>query len=109
MHSRILTVLGMALLTLGLLGPFTFADDLRHFGEIAVVIALTVSGLCLLTPKLTTRMRCSGSFPVASPFVLAGLIVGVFSDRAVTGVLLGACLGAIATWRHCAKSRRVAN
>ena len=108
MHREILTVSGLLLLILGLLGPLTFADDFRHVGEIAVVVGLVLSGLCLLAPASPFRWRCIASFPAASPFVLLGLVVGTPMDNTMIGMLLGACLGSVAVWLHCSKRGPVA-
>ncbi len=106
MRRNILTFFGSSLLALGLLGPFTFADDLRHFGEVAVTISLALIGCLLLAPQLLQRWRCSSSVPLASPFVLLGLAVGTFMDKAMLGMLLGACSGAAVVWWHCSRHRR---
>ena len=108
MRRKILTVCGLLLLALGLLGPLTYADDLRHFGEIAVVFGLALSGLLLLAPVLHLRWRCSSSVSVASPFVLLGLAVGTLMDKTMAGMLLGVCFGAAAVWWHCSMHRRIA-
>jgi hypothetical protein len=108
MRRKILAIFGLLLLTLGFLGPLTFADDFRHLGEIAVVIGLILSGLSLLAPVLPLHWRCSTSFPVASPFVLLGLAVGTYLDKTMIGLLLGACLGSVAIWLHCSKRGPVA-
>jgi hypothetical protein len=107
-RQRILAILGLALLALGLLGPFTFADDLRHFGEIAVAVGFALSGFFLLVPKLLKPSRCGSSFPLATPFVFFGLATGAFMDKTTPGVLLGLCVGLVAVWWHCSRNRRVA-
>jgi hypothetical protein len=108
MRRRVSVVLGFLFLAVGLLGPFTYADDLRHHGELAVVIGLLVSGLCLLAPLLYLRWRCINSLPVASVFILLGLVVGTVNDTSLLGVLLGVCLGFLAVWWHCSNKHRVA-
>lgn len=107
-RQRIRATFGLFLFALGLLGPFTFADDWRHIGEIAVAVGFALSGSCLLAPQLLNRLRCSSSFPVASPFVLVGLATGAFIDKTTPGLLLGLCAGLAAVWWHCSRYRRVA-
>jgi hypothetical protein len=108
MHLKVSAVLGSLFLAVGLLGPFTYADDLRHQGELAVVIGLLVSGLCLLAPLLQLRWRCINSLPVASVSILLGLVLGTVNDTSLLGVLLGVCLGFLAVWWHCSKKHRIA-
>lgn len=103
MRQSVQTSIGLVLLVLGLLGPFTFADDLRHSGEIAVAAGFALSGLFLLAPGLFDRMRGFGSSPVASPFVLVGLAAGALMDEAMLGVFLGTCTGLAAAWWHHSK------
>lgn len=108
MRRKILSMLGLLLLILGLLGPLTFADDFRHLGEVAVVIGFVLSGLCLVAPVLPLRWRCSASLPVAAPFVLFGLAAGFPMDKILIGMLLGAFLGSVAIWLHCSRRASVA-
>ena len=108
MRQYVLTFLGLFLLVVGLLGPFTFADDLRHFGEVAVAIGFSLAGFFLLAPRLFGRWRCGASFPLASPFVILGLVAGTFLAETVAGMLLGACVGAAVVWRHCRRLPPVA-
>jgi hypothetical protein len=105
---RALTIFGSLLLVLGLLGPITFADDLRHSGEIAVSVGFALSGFLLLAPHLLKHWRCRRSLPLVSPFILLGLSIGTFLDQALLGVFAGACAGlALAGWQ-CSRHRRVA-
>jgi hypothetical protein len=106
--KRVQTFFGWLLLVLGLLGPLTFADDLRHLGEIAVAIGFALSGFLLLAPQSLKHWRCGRSVPLASPFVLLGVAAGVFMDKTVPGVFLGACAGSTAVWWHCSRYRRAA-
>jgi hypothetical protein len=92
-----------------MLGPLTFADDLRHIGEIAVAVGFALSGCFLLAPKLLKRSRCGASLPLASPFVLLGLATGTFIDKTTAGVLLGLCAGLATVWWYCSRYRRVAS
>lgn len=97
---------GFLFLATGLLGPFTYADDLRHHGELAVVIGLVVSGLCLLAPLLHLPWRCADSLPLASVSTLLGVVVGAVHDTSLLGVLLGACLGFLVVSWHCSRKHR---
>ncbi len=107
-RQNVRSILGLFLVALGLLGPLTFADDLRHLGEIAVAIGFALAGAFLLAPHLLKRWSCGSSFPLASPFILLGLAAGTFMDKTMPGVLLGACVGSAAVWWHCSRHRRVA-
>jgi len=107
-RQHILAFFGSLLLALGMLGPLTFADDLRHLGEIAVAVGFALAGFFLLAPKLLNRSRCGTSFPLASPFVLLGLATGTFVDKTTAGVLLGLCTGLATVWWHCSRCGRVA-
>jgi RsiW-degrading membrane proteinase PrsW (M82 family) len=108
MRLNVSRVVGFILLGAGLLGPFTYADDLRHQGELAVVAGLLISGFLLLAPLLHLRWRCISSLPVATVCILIGLVVGAIYDSSMLGVLLGTCLGSAAVWWHCSKKGRVA-
>jgi hypothetical protein len=108
MRQHILVSFGFVLLALGLLGPFTFADDLRHFGEISVAVGFALSGFFLLVPRLFCQPRCGNSFQLASPFVLLGLATGASMDKSALGLLVGVCVGLAAIWWHCSRYRRVA-
>jgi hypothetical protein len=106
-RRRIFAIFGLILLVLGLLGPLTFADDWRHLGEIGAAIGLALSGLFLLVPVMPVRWRCSNSFPLATPVILLGLVLGTLADKIMIGTLLGACLGLLVVGWHCAKYPRV--
>ena len=106
-RQHILAFFGLLLLALGMLGPLTFADDLRHIGEIAVAVGFALSGSFVLFPYLFNRLRCGSSFPLASPFILLGLAAGALMDKTTSGVLLGVCAGLATVWWHCSRYRRV--
>ena len=108
MSRKVLTIAGVALLSAGAFGPLTYADDLRHVGEVATVVGFLMAGLLLVSPKLMSHWRCGQSLPWGAPFVLLGLAVGVFLDKAMIGVLLGACFGVVAIWWQQARCLRVA-
>jgi hypothetical protein len=107
-RQHILATVGLLLLVLGLLGPLTFADDVRHVGELAVAVGFALSGFFLLVPKLFSRLRSGSSFQWASPFILLGLAAGAIVDESPLGVLVGVCAGLAAARWHWSRHRRVA-
>lgn len=56
MQRKLTAAAGIALTCLGVLGFFTFAEDLRHLGELSVAIALLFSGLSFTF--LALRSKC---------------------------------------------------
>lgn len=99
-------LIGLLLLTAGLLGPFTYADDFRHFGEISVAIALALSGICLLATVLGQRWQSFNALPVAAPFILVGLLIGVLCNASLLGLSIGAVLGLVTAWWRCGREQR---
>lgn len=78
----------------GLIGPFSYAEDVSHPDGVAVSLALTVAGLFLLSPSMSPR-RIARALPVASVAVLAGMAAGVLLDAKMPGVLAGIGIGLI--------------
>jgi Na+/phosphate symporter len=94
MARKALAAIGIILSVAGTLGFFTFADDLRHSGELAVTSGLLLAGISLLVSALRPTLPLQW-FSVA---VLAGLLVSSVLDAAVFGLVGGIATGAIATW-----------
>jgi hypothetical protein len=87
-----LLVAGLGVGVAGVLGFFTYADDLRHGGELAAAAGLTLAGLGLFVAALRP------AWPLAwlSGAIVAGLVVGAAMDAAVAGLLGGIVVGAVA-------------
>ena len=91
--------IGLAFLIAGLSGPFSYADDWRHPGEIAAAIGFVLSGLSLTLPIIFSQPRWTISSRWAASLVLLGLVVGTVADMAVLGVTVGFVVG-FAVARH---------
>jgi uncharacterized membrane protein len=106
-RKTLLALTGICLSVAGALGFFTYADDLRHSGEIAAASGLLLSGTSLLASALQSTLQFQW-FAVA---VLAGLLAGSALDVAAFGLIGGIATGALATWwryRRVAKPPRPA-
>jgi hypothetical protein len=88
----LLAAIGTALLFAGLIGPFSYAEDVRHPDGVAVSLALTLAGLFLLSPGMSPR-RIAHFLPVAAATVLAGMAAGLLLDATMPGVLAGIGVG----------------
>jgi len=100
MMSRYLQItMGLALLVAGLSGPFSYADDWRHPGEMAAAIGLALSGWFLLLPLMLPAPRWLASSRCMASLVLLGLAVGTAVDMAALGVAVGTAAGVAVTWR----------
>ena len=96
-RRRALLACGACVGAAGVLGFFTYADDLRHGGELAAAAGLTLAGLGLAVAAL----RLAWPLAWSSGAILAGLIVGAAMDAAIAGLLGGIVVGALATaWRR---------
>jgi len=94
MMSRSLqATMGLALLIAGLSGPFSYADDWRHPGEMAAAIGLTLSGLFLLLPTIRPQSRWAFSSRWTASLVLLGLAAGAAFNLAALGMAVGLVAG----------------
>ena len=84
----LLAAIGTALLFGGLIGPFSYGEDVRHPDGVAVSLALTLAGLFLLSPAMSPR-RIARFLPVATVAVLAGMTTGLLLGTTMAGVLAG--------------------
>lgn len=84
----LLAAIGTGLLFGGLIGPFSYGEDLRHPDGVAVSLALTLAGLFLLSPAMSPR-RIARFLPVAAVAVLAGMTAGLLFEATMHGVLAG--------------------
>ena len=102
------TIIGSALVLLGILGYLTVADDLRHVGEFVGVTAIVISGLCFLAAGRDSRMTNALPLRAIALGILAGMVIGAALDNMFVGVGIGIALG---TFVGLAKraARRVAN
>lgn len=92
--SRLLqAIVGLALLTAGLSGPFTYADDWRHPGELAAAIGVALSGVLLLLPMIRPESRWAVSSRWMASLVLLGLAVGTAIDMTALGMAAGLIAG----------------
>ena len=96
MAPKALVVIGTGLSVAGVLGFFTYADDLRHAGELAIASGLVLAGIGLLVSALQPTLRLQW-FSVA---VLAGLLAGSVLDAAAPGLVGGVTAGVVAAWWH---------
>jgi Na+/phosphate symporter len=97
MARKALVAIGICLSAVGTLGFFTFSDDLRHPGELAVASGLILAGISLLVSALRPTLPLQW----LSVAVLAGLLIGSVLDAAAFGLVGGITIGAMATWwRH---------
>jgi hypothetical protein len=92
-RRRALLACGACVGAAGLLGFFTYADDLRHGGELAAAAGLTLAGVGLVVAALRP------AWPLAwfSGAILAGLAIGAAMDAAIAGLLGGIVVGALLT------------
>ena len=92
-RSRWLVVLGFVLVTLGIIGFATVADDLRHKGEIWGTASLLSAGLCLLLegygPDLFRRLALRW----LALGLLVGIPVGAWLDKMPAGIAMCAAPG----------------
>lgn len=97
MTRKLLFLAGFCLSVAGALGFFTFADDLRHTGELAVAVGLLLAGIGAVAASF------EGAPPLQwlSVAVLLGLLAGAAVDATAFGLAFGIAVGAVATWwRH---------
>ncbi len=87
-YHRTLFSLAAICLTLSLLGPFTYADDLRHLGEISVVIGFFIAGMFLLSPLFFETWQYRNAMPWVTPFVFLGLLIGTILEQALLGLII---------------------
>ncbi len=102
MARKAFVVTGICLSVAGTLGFFTYADDPRHSGELAVASGLLLAGISLLVSALRSTLQLQW-FSVA---VLAGLLVGSALDAAAFGLVGGIATGAIVTWWHYSRATK---
>jgi len=101
MNSRDLqAATGLVLLAAGLCGPFSYADDWRHSGEVAAAIGFALSGASLLLACLFSKSRWVVSSRWVALAVLLGLSLGTATDMAALGVTIGSVVGFAMGWRH---------
>lgn len=88
--------IGIILILLGILGFFTFADDLQHLGEIIAAAGLTISGLLLLLAEMPLSINKDINLKWVAIGILGGMVLGIFIDRMMFGTTLGFGAGYIA-------------
>jgi hypothetical protein len=86
-------IIGFALLTIGLLGYLTVADDLRHVGEFVGVSAITVAGLIFLAASFDHKIARRLLLRWIALGILAGIVIGAALDSMVLGVGIGMASG----------------
>jgi hypothetical protein len=94
MARKALALVGTCLSVAGALGFITYADDLRHTGEIATAFGLLLAGISLLA----SAFRPTLPLQWLSVAVLLGLLVGSALDAAAFGLFGGVAAGALAAW-----------
>lgn len=94
MEHKAPVVIGLCLSVAGAIGFFTYADDLRHSGELSVASGLLLAGIGLLVTAYQPALRLQW----LSVAVLVGLLVGSALDAAALGLVGGAATGVISTW-----------
>jgi hypothetical protein len=82
-------VIGFALLTIGLVGFLTVADDLRHVGEFIGVSAITVAGLIFLAASLDHKITRRLPLRWIALGTLAGIVIGAALDNMLLGEGIG--------------------
>ena len=89
-------LIGAVLVTCGILGYFTVADELRHTGEFIGVTGILLTGIILL--MVDSRMKIMGKFAIQwiAFGLLAGIpIGGIVLDNMFLGIGLGIAAGII--------------
>ena len=89
-------IAGAVLISIGLVGFFTIADDLRHVGETVGVSAIVLAGIILIASTVKpihispvlARSCAIGIFP--------GMVLGAGLDNMLVGVALGLAAGTLA-------------
>lgn len=87
-------LIGAILVTCGILGYFTIADDLRHAGEFIGVSSILLAGIILLI--VDSRMKIISK--LAIQWIAFGLLAGIplggiVLDNVLVGVGLGITTG----------------
>ncbi len=95
MSRRAYLTLGCLLVTVALVGFITVADDIRHTGELFVVLGILFSGAALGVAGLFPRVLSVLALHWVPAGVAVGAIVGVVTDRVMYGVSVGSAAGLV--------------
>jgi flagellar biosynthesis protein FliR len=83
------------------MGPFTYADDLRHIGELSAMIGFFISGVCILIANFYPQSNTALKLHWIAGTILLGLLVGTILDLTFYCMLLSIPIGLlVGYWRR---------
>jgi hypothetical protein len=89
-------LIGAVLVTCGILGYFTVADELRHTGEFIGVSSVLLAGIILLMVDSRKKITVKLAIQWIAFGLLAGIpIGGIVLDNMFLGIVLGIAAGVI--------------
>ena len=89
-------IVGAVLISIGLVGFLTIADDLRHVGEIVGVSAIVLAGFILLASTVRQIPISSVLARSCAIGIFPGMVLGAGLDNMLVGVALGLAIGTLA-------------
>ena len=89
-------IAGAVLISIGLVGFLTVADDLRHVGETVGVSAIVLAGIILIASTVKP-IPISPVLARSCAFgIFSGMVLGAGLDNMLVGVALGLAAGTLA-------------
>jgi hypothetical protein len=88
-------IAGIVLISIGLLGFLTVADDLRHVGEVVGVSSIVLAGAILLSSGLKINSISPTIARSSAIGVFPGMVLGAGLDHMLIGVALGLSAGIV--------------